>query len=205
MNVQVGSSPSIYVVCDTPLLTAGVPSYGVPLSYLIVQNNSSNAGIGGLVPVAAIANGPPAALITTLAGDWPAVGPFALFVTDAASETIGVVYGNIVSYAPAAFAVLAAAQPNYAPSKAGDQMDLVNAPNATAGAALAADLLDLANAVETGLTVRQALRLLDAVLAGKVSISGATVTIRNTADTKNRVVATTDTQGQRTAVTIDVS
>lgn len=68
-------------------------------------------------------------------------------------------------------------------------------------------LLDRAAGVETGLTPRQALRLATAALAGKISGAGtATVTIRNTADTKDRITATVDpTTGNRTAITTDLT
>jgi hypothetical protein len=60
--------------------------------------------------------------------------------------------------------------------------------------------------VEAGLTLRQALRLISAALAGKVSGAGTTtITIRDTNDTKDRIVATVDANGNRTAVTRDVS
>lgn len=68
------------------------------------------------------------------------------------------------------------------------------------------NLLDNSN-VETGLTVRQALRVIAAALAGKVSgASGTTVTFRNAAaDSKDRIVATVDTDGNRSAVTLDLT
>lgn len=68
------------------------------------------------------------------------------------------------------------------------------------------DLLDNSN-VETGLTVRQALRVIAAALAGKVSgASGTTVTFRNAAaDSKDRIVATVDSDGNRSAVTLDLT
>lgn len=68
------------------------------------------------------------------------------------------------------------------------------------------DLLDNSN-IEAGLTVRQALRVIGAALAGKISgSSGTTVTIRNAvADTKDRIVATVDSDGNRTAITYDLS
>jgi hypothetical protein len=60
--------------------------------------------------------------------------------------------------------------------------------------------------VEPGLTVAQALRLLVAANAGKLSGAGTnTITIRDTNDTKNRIVATVDSNGNRTAVTTNVS
>jgi hypothetical protein len=72
------------------------------------------------------------------------------------------------------------------------------AENATA-------LLDGANGIETSFTLRQAMRLMLAALAGKLSISGNTVTIRDVNDSTDRITATTDADGQRTAVTKDVT
>lgn len=73
------------------------------------------------------------------------------------------------------------------------------AENATA-------LLDAANGVETGLTPREALRLTSAALAGKISgAETTTVVIRNTADTKDRITATVDADGNRTAITTDLT
>jgi hypothetical protein len=71
---------------------------------------------------------------------------------------------------------------------------------------LATSLLD-ANDVESGLTVRNALRLLAAAMAGEVSgAEGATITIRSAvADDKDRIVATVDSNGNRTAITYDLS
>jgi hypothetical protein len=57
--------------------------------------------------------------------------------------------------------------------------------------------------VETGMTLREALRIVLAASGGKVAISGDTVTIRDVNDTVDRITATTDTNGQRTAVTLD--
>src|SRR6185312_13251376 len=74
---------------------------------------------------------------------------------------------------------LAASQPNYAPAKAGDKMDLVNVPNATGLAAAANALLDLAAAIDPsgapGETLRKALRLILATTAG-TSAGGGTAT-----------------------------
>ncbi len=67
-------------------------------------------------------------------------------------------------------------------------------------------LLDIPDSVEAGLTVRQALRLLLAVTGGKLS-GGNTVTntFRNAvADSKDRVIATVDAAGNRTAITTDL-
>ncbi len=88
-----------------------------------------------------------------------------------------------------------------------------NLPNSPAGvsdipsaSANADALLDRADAIETGLTPRQALRLLASALAGKLSgAATTTITIRNTADSKTRITATVDSDGNRSAVTYDVS
>ncbi len=60
--------------------------------------------------------------------------------------------------------------------------------------------------VETGFSLKQSTRLMLAALAGKLSgAPGAAVTIRDVNDSKNRIVATVDANGNRTAVTKDVS
>jgi len=69
---------------------------------------------------------------------------------------------------------------------------------------VAAAILDAIDAIESGVTLRQATRLILAATAGKASISGDTVTYRNAvADDTDRIVATTTTDGERTAITYD--
>ena len=81
--------------------------------------------------------------------------------------------------------------------------DITVTSSLTAGQ-IADQILD-GEIVEIGMTVREALRLISAATAGKVAISGPTVTIRNAvADSADRIVATTDSQGQRTAITYDL-
>lgn len=70
----------------------------------------------------------------------------------------------------------------------------------------ATELLDQAAGVETNRTVRQALRLMLAALGGKLSgAATTTVAIRDTNDSKDRITATVDADGNRTAVTYDAS
>lgn len=73
-------------------------------------------------------------------------------------------------------------------------------------AGLAAALLDGADAIEAGLTLRQALRIIAAATAGKVSGGGTTtITFRSAeADDTDRIVATVDSNGNRTAITLDL-
>lgn len=60
--------------------------------------------------------------------------------------------------------------------------------------------------VETGLTLRQALRLIAAATAGKVSGGGTTtITFASAvADSDDRIIATVDSSGNRTAITYDL-
>lgn len=73
--------------------------------------------------------------------------------------------------------------------------------------AIADALLDRTDAIEVGLTPRKSLRLNSAVLGGKLSGGGTTTNImRNAvADSKVRVTATVDSDGNRTAITTDLT
>lgn len=67
-------------------------------------------------------------------------------------------------------------------------------------------LLDQAAGVETNRTLRQAFRLMLAALVGKASgMATTTATFRDTNDSKDRIVATVDADGNRSAVTLDAS
>lgn len=72
--------------------------------------------------------------------------------------------------------------------------------------AFSAYLLDEED-VETGMTLRQALRLVVAATGGTVSGAGTTtITFRNAlSDTKDRITATVDSSGNRTAITYDLA
>lgn len=62
-----------------------------------------------------------------------------------------------------------------------------------------------AQALEAGYTAEQMMRVMASALAGEVSGAGtATVTIRDIGDTTDRIVASVDGSGNRTAVTLDV-
>ncbi len=67
-------------------------------------------------------------------------------------------------------------------------------------------LLDRTAGIETNRTVRQGLRLMLSALAGKLSgAATTTVTIRDTNDGIDRIVATVDANGNRSAVTLNTS
>jgi hypothetical protein len=90
------------------------------------------------------------------------------------------------------------------PADASDIAALIDAlPTAAENAAA---LLDLANGIETSITPRQALRLILAASAGKLSgAATTTVTIRNVGDSKARITATVDADGNRSDVTVDAT
>jgi hypothetical protein len=71
---------------------------------------------------------------------------------------------------------------------------------------IASAILDLSNGVETSVTLKQALRLMVAAAAGKVSGAATnTITFRNIGDNKNRIVASVDVYGNRSAITTDLT
>ncbi len=64
----------------------------------------------------------------------------------------------------------------------------------------------LGTAADGSLTIGQAFKIMLSALAGKVSGAGTTtITFRDVSDTKDRIVATVDENGNRTAVVKDVS
>ncbi len=90
-----------------------------------------------------------------------------------------------------------------APAGVSIAADIAAVPTAAANADA---LLDRTNGVETGLTLRQCLRLVSAALFGKLSgAATTTVAIRDFGDTKNRISATVDADGNRAAVVTDAS
>jgi len=85
---------------------------------------------------------------------------------------------------------------------------VVNAASLAADAVteIANGILDLSDGIESSLTLRGAVRIALAALAGKVSGAETTsVVFRNVGDSKNRITATVDTDGNRSAVTTDAT
>jgi len=99
----------------------------------------------------------------------------------------------------------------FAATISGGSTTLTSADLAAIDALITAQLPNIAAAVlaayvEGTTTVQQALRLYDAVLGGKVIGAGtSTETFRDLADTKDRIIATVDSNGNRTAITRDLS
>jgi len=67
------------------------------------------------------------------------------------------------------------------------------------------ELLDNQN-IETGVSLRETMRLVLSALAGKLSgAPGTTITIRNVTDDKDRIVATVDSSGNRSSIIYDTA
>lgn len=67
-------------------------------------------------------------------------------------------------------------------------------------------LLDRTDGIESGYTPRKSLRLMLSALAGLLSGAGTTtVSIRDIGNTKNRIIATVDLDGNRSAITYDAT
>jgi hypothetical protein len=80
----------------------------------------------------------------------------------------------------------------------GRNISLINGANIAAGV--------WAAAIDGSTTAAESMRLQNAALAGKASGMGTTTaTFRNLADSKDRIVATVDEDGNRTALTLDAS
>lgn len=148
-------------------------------------------------------NGNNISIIVTATGAIPVCINFVTTAADPTNATTfglmnldAAVSGRMPTYTqPTGF--LAATFPA-APAATGD----IPTANANADA-----LLDRAAGVETGMTPRQALRLIAATAGGKMSGGGTTTnTFRNAvADSKDRGTFTVDITGNRTAATYDLT
>ncbi len=84
------------------------------------------------------------------------------------------------------------------------EVDVTHLEGANASDAIGDAVAD--DLYEGSYTLRQLVRLISSALFGKLSgAAGTNIVIRDTADTKNRIDATVDADGNRTAVTLDGS
>lgn len=94
--------------------------------------------------------------------------------------------------------LLAANQPAYAPAKPGDAMTLTSEERT----AVASALLQLANGIETGFSLQDALRFVAAAVAGLVSGAGSGVErFKGLDQLTDRLTVLVDEQGNRTGIT----
>lgn len=119
----------------------------------------------------------------------------------------GSVSGSLDALAWAVAELAGQSTTDFVPSATGElEASIDNAAGALTPDTIAAAILDAVDSIETGVTLRQATRLILAAAAGRVSGAGtSTVTIRNAvANDTNRIVATVDENGNRTAITTDL-
>lgn len=185
MIAKAGSTPTLIIFCG---ITA-------PNSYEIINNGGFMPGSGSFSIITGTLNGTTyyAAQIQMSGSELISFGKMVVMPLDSSGNPI-VDNGrtvqdeiNVVAY-----------DPNDATA-----LGLSNLNLSTLIPAIVTGLLDGSNSVETGQTVRQSFRLMLSALAGKLSITGGTtVKIRDVNDTKDRITATVDATGQRTAVTL---
>jgi hypothetical protein len=143
------------------------------------------------------------------AGNTDTLGQLALHVTAASCDPVDLSL-EVVAYDPLSATNLGLSNLDAASSLIKAKTDNLPATPAATGDAMtltvgAVDAI-LDDPTEGAYTLRQLARLMSAALAGKISGGGTfTITIRDINDTKNRIVATVDSNGNRTAVTLDAT
>lgn len=169
---------------------------------------NGEAVIAGTATLNAIGQLVVSALATITAGGTLAGNIVAALQAAAALAGQGSVSASVAALAWAAASPSASASFTATPYATG-QLDaeiVVGGAVGLTAAQVAEQVLD-SELVEVGLTVREALRIMAAALAGEVSgAAGSTITFRAAAsDEKPRIVAIVDGAGNRTSVTLDAT
>lgn len=178
MLIKQNTAKGITIVCDK------VAAPTAPNNYSVSKAGAGQVGPGGTFTSEQPGIGWWLCHVALAAGDTDTLGDLLVVAVDGGGSVIGKLSCQVVSYDPEDGA-----------------RDLTHA----AQQAMANVLLDVANGVESGITVRQGLRVVLAALAGKLSISGPNFVFRNTPDNKNRITAICDNQGQRLSITLDLT
>jgi hypothetical protein len=230
-----GTAPATPTVAGVPKVDvthfggmAGAFTFGIPSTNVQLWGGTTAqltpellplVGVGGIGAQGAVdlraALGLASANLDTQLGDIPTVAEFEARTLVAANYATAANQTTIIGYLDTEIAaILAAVDTEIAAIKAKTD-NLPASPAATGDAmtltsgerdAVAAALLDLAAGIETNRTLRQAMRLILATAVGKLSGAATnTVAIRDTNDTKDRVTATVDGDGNRSVVTLDAS
>ena len=186
---------TIYLNFTTRSFSTGVPTtlLGTPVLSVLESNNATpiTAGVSVAVDRASVTGLNQATIVATAANGYEAAKSYAVYIstgTVGGVSVIGEVVGQFTIQASAAFTRL----------------------GAPAGASVSADIAALPAAVWavviTGSTTAiQAVRGFIAAMLGKASGLPTAPKYRDIADTKNVINATTDTDGNRTAVTLDLT
>lgn len=165
-----------------------------------VKNAGNTAWASGAITAASIASD--AITAAKVATDVSAEIADAVWDEDATAHQTDGTFGQAIGDAAGGDSIWTAVD-----NLAGVANNTFNAvTNLPSSSAIATEIFDQGDGVETGLTFRQAMRLWTAALIGKLSGAGTgTETVRDFGDTKDRLVYTVDSDGNRSAVTRDAT
>ena len=99
MLIQQGSPPAGFaVVCDTQVLTVGVPSYTAPASVKVSVNGGALGAAASTITASTQpgASGPYVARVALAAGDYVTVGSVLFVLEDAGGNVVGSVLADVV-------------------------------------------------------------------------------------------------------------
>lgn len=184
------------------LLFPGTGALNTMARYKIAKNGGGFAtGLGALV------NGPPVgigyAIVTLTAGDVATLGSIQVYVEQAFAGAVVMSEHNVVPDFPGE--TVTEVLGNVDGSVLGGVTVGPVTVDPASRVAIADDVLNLVDGVELGLSPRDALRCMFAVLAGKDTAGPLSAAFRNFGDTKTRVAMTFDVASQRLTVTYDFS
>lgn len=222
MLLKKNTAVGITVTCDS-----------VQASLATAPNNYSvsKAGAGLVGPAGSMTTEQPGTLsglwlahISLAVGDVDTAGDLEISVVDVSGNVVGKKSCQVVSWDPQDAAGLGLSfldaqvstrgTSNYAggavasvTGNVGGSVGAIPPADLSAGAVAAIThvVYDLAGGVETGITMRQTMRVILSALAGKLGISGPTFVFRDHNDTLNRITAFCDNTGQRLVITLDLS
>lgn len=205
-------------------VTSRMATYTQPTGFLAATfpsgtvANTTNITAGTITTTTNLTNAPTsgdltATMKTSVTTAATAATPIAASVTGAVGSVTGNVGGNVTGTVGSVVGAVGSVTGNVGGNVTGTVASVVGnvAGNVTGSIGTITNtgidgILDRSAGVETNFTLRQAMRLLLSSVVAKLSgAATATVTIRDINDTKARITATVDSDGNRTAVTTDVT
>jgi hypothetical protein len=178
-----------------------------PTSYQLVKGDGSfsvgtgtitSGGTGGVY------------YLTLAAGESNVLGFLAIFVQGTSTFTVSSDAHQVVAFDPEDATALGLGNLNASvgsrgTANPGDAMDLIPGALTAIAAAVVANTLNLADGVDTGCTLADALKTMVAILTGKEDTVAGVTSFLNWAETKTRVQTAASPGGNRTAPTLDLT
>lgn len=198
-----------------PVKAGGLSSINQMDASIAISNGSAAAGINLVSPITAtgILSNAAMTLIGNFSSTISTIGAFvsapvisgSLAASAAITAAVSITNGALGTLSGAAAAITASLINSALLNSKGNISADINPFTDLTPQSLASEIFD-ANDIESGYTLRQSLRLVLSALVGKLSgAPGTSISIRDINDTVDRIVATVDSNGNRTAVTKDVS